>query len=85
MNRYEVELPNGKTATFNSKREYTHGVISREVENGIEKDWALVSTNGSLTLAQKSLEQLASRWGIANPASIYFGTEFRIVEVRVAA
>lgn len=85
MNRYEIEMPNGENRITNSKREYTHAVIVREVEHGVDKGWGLISQNGSEVLAWKSLEQVASRWGVRNPNSVYFGSEFRVVEIKVIA
>ena len=83
MNTYSVELPNGKIVNRNSKRVYTHAVISLEVIDGVTRNWVLDSFASSEELAIKAAKVLDNR--IKREDNCYKGTTFKVVPVGVAA
>ena len=85
MNIYQVELPDGRIATRNSKMTFTHAVIVKEVRKGIDTNWFVISFSGSKELADKAMSSTESRYLKPRNNGEFAGSKFAVVEVKAVA
>jgi ABC-type hemin transport system ATPase subunit len=85
MNIYQVELPDGRIATRNSKMSFTYSVIVKEVIKGKDMGWYVQSFSSSQELAFKAMTSTQSRYFAPRNNGEFIGTEFQVVEVKQVA
>jgi ABC-type hemin transport system ATPase subunit len=85
MNIYQVELPDGRIATRNSKMSFAYSVIVKEVIKGKDMGWYVQSFSSSKELAYKAMASTQSRYFAPRNNGEFTGTEFQVVEVKQVA
>jgi len=85
VNSYQVELPDGRIVTRNSKMTFTHAVVVKEVRKGTDTDWFVISFSGTKDLALKAMSSTKSRYLKPRNNGEFVGSQFAVVEVKAVA
>ena len=85
MNTYQVELPDGRIVTRNSKLSFTYAVIVKEVRKGLDAGWFVISYSGNKELADKAMSSTESRYLKPRNNGEFAGSQFAVVEVKAVA
>jgi hypothetical protein len=85
VNSYQVELPDGRIVTRNTKMTFTHAVVVNEVRKGTDIGWFVISFSGNKGLAQKAMSSTESRYLKPRNNGEFAGSQFAVVEVKAVA
>jgi hypothetical protein len=85
VNSYQVELPDGRVVTRNSKMALTHAVIVNEIRKGANAGWFVISYSSKKELADKAMFSTESRYLNSRNNDEFLGSKFAVVEVKAVA